>query len=146
MQCAPMRIKWPESPRNCALVNCELCPCELCPRNDAPSQEAATQLPHLSTKTTLFTSAEKVVADRLAVGETVILLTPPLSIPIEIPAKGRGVQQNDSLADGPDRSKALSGFTLVAFKVSRRRSCHSAAPISSPRFKHLTKREGGAAE
>ena len=36
----------------------------------------------------------------LAVGETVILLT-PLSIHIETPTKGRGgVQQNDSLADG----------------------------------------------
>ena len=109
MQCAPMRIKWPESPRNCALVNCELCPCELCPRNDAPSQEAATQLPHLSTKTTLFTSAEKVVADRLAVGETVILLTPPSPSLLKYLLKGEGCSRmtaSPTAPTGPRRSQA----------------------------------------
>ena len=38
----------------------------------------------------------------VAVGETVILLTPSFCIPVETPTKGRarGVQQKDSLADG----------------------------------------------
>ena len=45
-------------------------------------------------------TAKALCAAGVAVGETVILLT-PLSIPIETPAKGRGgAQQDDSLAGG----------------------------------------------
>ena len=65
---------------------------------------------------------------QVAVGETVILMTPPF-IPIETPTKGRGgVQQNDSLADGYLQA---SGWTTTWLLWSMAQTCSPGWAISS---------------
>ena len=54
-----------------------------------------------------------------AVGETVILLTSPLSVAIETPTEGRGgVQQNGRLADGERPSQTASSSSRACIPAS----------------------------
>ena len=78
-------------------------------------------------------SFASVSSTRLAVGETVILLQPPLPLLGVSIAMERGCQQNDSLADGYTRSVFRSSCVFVNVSLSEALlSFESVLPGASP--------------